>query len=71
MTNKAVLEQLSKPQRVVVKVCEDNWNRIKESCSDNGGKTCGVTGRNCSFSKCPKLEEKREEEEDEGKRSSD
>ncbi|KXB00768.1 hypothetical protein AKJ40_00665 [candidate division MSBL1 archaeon SCGC-AAA259M10] len=52
-----VLNQLGKPQRTVVKICEDNWDRIKKPCPDVDGNICGVTGKVCAFSNCIKLKE--------------
>lgn len=69
-TSEAALEQMSKPTATVVKILEENWPRIRESCNYfSEGEVCPLTNEACSFSKCCLLEENKEGKKNEGRNS--
>lgn len=58
MTSSSTLKQMSKPTATVVKILEENWTRIRESCRHfEEDKNCPITEGPCAFSKCPVLKE--------------
>lgn len=57
-TSEATLERMSEATRTVVKILEENWPRIRQSCNYfEKGKKCPLTEETCSFSNCELLNE--------------
>lgn len=69
-TSEAALEQMSKPTAIVVKILEENWPRIRQSCSYfEKGKNCPLTRKECEFQACPLLENEKNEGDERIERS--